>query len=166
MMERCYKPNIKGFDRYGGRGIRVCDRWHHYEAFVADMGQPPPERSIDRIDNDGDYEPSNCRWATMTQQTNNRGVNVRLTHDGRTQTVTEWRRDLGFGRGVIPGRLGRGWSVERALTEPAAERRQLPFNVTKRAEQIGVPEWTLRRRMKRGMTPEQVAQEFRAADSV
>lgn len=72
MMQRCYTPTHVGFKNYGGRGITVCPEWHKFEQFLADMGRRPPARTLDRVDNEGPYAPSNCRWATASQQNQNR----------------------------------------------------------------------------------------------
>lgn len=72
MRQRCNNPNNPGYLDYGGRGIRVCDRWNKFENFLTDMGERPEDRSLDRINNDGNYEPSNCRWATRKTQNNNK----------------------------------------------------------------------------------------------
>lgn len=104
---------------YGARGIGVCERWHTFENFYADMGDPPADHSLDRVDNDRGYEPGNCRWATATTQARNRR-NVRLiTFDGKSQPVDAWSRETGISRNALRSRLAHGWTVERALTEPA-----------------------------------------------
>lgn len=118
MRDRCLNANHPSFACYGGRGINVCERWHKIENFVADMGDPPDGMSLDRIDNDGNYEPSNCRWATRKQQSRNTRQNVVLVHRGQTLCVTEWAEIIGVPRETIYTRLRRGWSVARALTKP------------------------------------------------
>ena len=127
MMQRCGKPKTQNFHRYGGRGISVCDLWHSFEHFYADMGpRPSPDHTLEREDNDRGYEPGNCVWATRDKQYSNRSTNHRLTHNGKTLTVTEWATKLGFQPMTIFSRLKSGWSVERALTTPLipmAERR-------------------------------------------
>jgi hypothetical protein len=109
------------FARYGGRGITVCDRWRHsFENFLADMGmKPSPRHSLDRKENDGNYEPSNCRWALPRDQCNNRNNNTNIEFRGITRTVTEWARELGMHDTTLFMRLYKSkWTVERALTTP------------------------------------------------
>lgn len=119
MMQRCYNPKDCSYKNYGARGIYVCDRWRESPAnFIADMGvRPSPKHSIDRVDNDGPYAPENCRWATKTEQNNNLRTNRILTHNGMTQTVSVWARELGINKRTIRARLDDlGWPVEKALT--------------------------------------------------
>lgn len=118
MRERCLNSKNRAWLRYGGRGIKVCERWTMFANFLADMGDRPAGRSLDRINNDGDYEPGNCRWATNTEQQNNRAVNRTLTLNGMSKTIARWAKDTGIGYTTIMERLRRGWSVKRALTEP------------------------------------------------
>lgn len=126
MKGRCLNPNDDRFSSYGGRGITVCERWMLFENFLADMGERPEGLSIDRIDNDGNYEPSNCRWATASQQMNNRRTNHFLEHGGQRKTVTEWSRNLGVSHEVIRTRIRRGWDVDAALTRPVLHKDDLP----------------------------------------
>lgn len=135
MNQRCRDPNSQGFHRYGGRGIFVCDRWRsrgkgggsdqeQFQAFLADMGpRPSVHHSLDRIDNDGPYSPSNCRWATSRDQSGNKSSNRLLTFRGKTACVAEMARWLGIDATTVASRLRRGWSVEEALLTPADERR-------------------------------------------
>lgn len=122
MRQRCTNPTHSHYSRYGGRGITICERWMTFENFLADMGECEDGMTLDRIDNERGYEPGNCRWATRQQQSNNRGDNVRLTHEGQTKTLAEWGRETGLGKNVILKRLASGWSIERILTEPRVPR--------------------------------------------
>jgi len=118
MHSRCENPRNKGYKDYGGRGIKVCERWASFENFLADMGpRPSLAHSIDRYpNNDGDYEPHNCRWATMREQSNNRRSSRTLTFHDETLTLAEWERRAGLSSGVLHRRLHWGWTVEEALT--------------------------------------------------
>lgn len=120
MISRCCNPNHPAFHNYGGRGIRVCDRWRNsYEAFLADVGRrPAPNLSIDRIDNDGDYEPGNVRWATMTRQNRNKRRTVMATIGNVTKPLADWIDDAGIPRTTFYHRRRRGMSVRDALFTP------------------------------------------------
>lgn len=124
MLSRCRNPNSQKYPRYGARGIKVCDRWKKFENFIEDMGHPPKGASIDRIDNNGDYEPSNCRWATPKEQSNNMSRNIVLEYDGKTMTAAEWEDHLGYNREIISARIRLGWSVERAITQKPRKSRK------------------------------------------
>lgn len=117
-MTRCSNPRQAQWRDYGGRGITVCERWHVFGAFLEDMGERPPGRSLDRIDNNGNYEPSNCRWATSSEQRrNSRQRTAPITAWGRTLLAGEWARLCGIGRTTIEFRIYRlGWSPEEAVT--------------------------------------------------
>lgn len=119
MLARCRNPNHSRFNSYGGRGITVCERWQVFENFVADMGPRPDGATIDRIDNDGNYEPGNCRWATLLEQRlNNRHV-VWLENGGERMPLKHWAQRLGINPASLAGRLRRGWPLEKALTTGA-----------------------------------------------
>ena len=116
---RCDNPKFKAYLRYGGRGITYDPRWASFEAFLADMGEKPQGRySIDRIDNNGDYTKSNCRWATDDQQANNNDHPRLITYVGITQSITRWARQIGMSRLTLSGRLRSGWPTEKAITTP------------------------------------------------
>jgi len=124
MKDRCTNQKAKSYDQYGGRGIRVCNRWlESFPNFLDDMGERPHGMSIDRIDNDGDYEPNNCRWASVEQQGRNRRTNVRLTCNGETLCITEWAERVGIARGTLQKRRDAGWTIEDILTKPVGCKR-------------------------------------------
>jgi hypothetical protein len=117
MKGRCYNENDKKYPRYGGRGIKVCDKWlESFENFYEDMGDRPPRTSLDREDNDGNYEPGNCRWATSKQQSNNMSSNVILTLFDISKNITEWSEILEIPSTMIRKRKKRGWTDEKTLT--------------------------------------------------
>lgn len=119
MLHRCLNSHASDYFRYGGRGIEVCEQWQEsFATFLADMGERPIGRTLDRIDNNGNYEPGNCRWATNQEQTNNKRNLVLLCFDNRTQSIAGWARDLGWSESCIRERLARGLSIETTLTIP------------------------------------------------
>lgn len=118
--ERCMNSYNSGWEHYGGRGIKVCDRWvDSFEAFLADMGpRPSSQHSIDRINTNGNYEPVNCRWATTVEQANNKTNSTRVQAFGVVRTVPDWARSSGLPDHVIRRRLGNGTNPEVAVTKP------------------------------------------------
>lgn len=126
MIARCRYPSFgPSFGRYGGRGIKVCRRWQRsFTAFLRDVGPAPTRHhSIGRIDNDGDYRPSNVRWVTRMEQARNTRASRYLRHRGQTLTIGEWGTRLGINRQTIGMRLDRyRWSVAKALTTPVRGR--------------------------------------------
>lgn len=127
MKERCFNPNSFAYKDYGGRGIRVCDEWLDYEPFHkwSILNNYREGFSIERVDNDGNYEPSNCKWIPISQQASNRRSVRYLTFNGQTMSVTEWGEKLDLKPTNILTRLRRGWTVERALTTPDDYRRKV-----------------------------------------
>ncbi len=163
MLHRCYDKNYPSYPMWGGRGVRVCVRWRHsFLTFLRDMGRRPPNRpgkrdyTLDRIDNDGDYCPQNCRWATPKQQNNNLRSNKRLTFNGVTLNVTQWAEKLGIPRNTIFNRLRLGWSVEQILTIPKRKYGQtlthkgLTLTFPQWSKRVGVPALTIADRLRRG----------------
>jgi|SRR5688572_23683673 len=122
MRQRCCNEQDKSWPHYGGRGIKVCDRWSVFENFLADMGRRPgPKHSIDRINSDLGYSPDNCRWTNWTQQARNRSNNRCVTIFGAPMTLVEASSVAGIPYKSVKGRLQKGWTVERALLTPINE---------------------------------------------
>lgn len=126
MKRRCYDPKCSSYKYYGGRGIKVCDEWNNsFLSFFKDLGyKPSKNHSLDRIDNNKDYMPENCKWSTKSEQVNNRrkfkkqNKIVLLEYNGKKQGIKEWSVELNILVGTIYDRLYRGWSVEKTLSTP------------------------------------------------
>lgn len=117
MLARCRNPRARGYHRYGGRGIKVCERWLKFENFLADVGpRPSKEHSLGRRDNDGDYEPSNVRWETRDEQANTRSTCKFITYGGKTMTLAHWAREIRVKPSTLGSRLHKGMTEEEALT--------------------------------------------------
>jgi hypothetical protein len=121
MKGRCYNKRNPKYPRYGARGIKLHTSWENsFETFLNDMGKRPEDcDSIERLDNDGDYSPSNCKWATAKEQSNNTSENILLDYNDKTQTLEQWCEELGLNYSTTYGRIvTRGWGIERAFTAP------------------------------------------------
>lgn len=122
MKTRCNNPNATQYRYYGGRGIKVCERWDSYANFLADMGHAPRDKTLDRINNDGNYEPKNCRWATHQEQRRNRRGVILVTHGGHTKTLTEWAATLGMPFGTLYRRVVISkWAIDDAFSRSLYE---------------------------------------------
>lgn len=133
MVRRCTDPRHIGWKTYGGRGIKVCQRWlDDIENFITDMGPTWKKGlSIERRENDGNYEPGNCYWATMKQQNNNKSDNRIVEYNGKKQTLTQWADEVGMSCQALKARLDMGWTVHDALYKPLQRRK----NRDKRSKQ-------------------------------
>ncbi len=117
MIQRCTNPNNHKYPRYGGRGIQVCDEWKTFVGFLKDMGDCPKGHQIDRINNDGNYNKDNCRWADIQTQARNRSNNRNIRMNGQTKTMAEWCDNLSISPNMVRMRLHRGWEENEALTK-------------------------------------------------
>lgn len=123
MKRRCFDKNNSEYHNYGGRGIKVCDRWlNSFENFLEDMGKLPFRgATLDRINVNGGYGPNNCRWATMKEQANNTRRSHFITYNGKTKTLSGWADEIGVNYSALENRIRRGWGIEKALTAPIRE---------------------------------------------
>lgn len=119
MIQRCNTPTHQSYKDYGGRGIKVCERWKDFKNFINDMGQRPSDKhSLERVDVNKDYEPANCKWATYKEQANNRRTSRMVTYQGVTEPLKVWTDFLGLDYQLILSRIYRGWSVDKAFETP------------------------------------------------
>lgn len=119
MKGRCNNPNDKAYKYYGGRGIKVCDRWNDFVNFQEDMGADYDDSlSIERINVNGDYKKFNCRWIKFSEQSKNRRTNRKITYKGVTKNINDWAKDLGIKRTTLRMRLDRyGYSIDKTFNE-------------------------------------------------
>lgn len=133
--ERCYNPNSKSYYRYGGRGIKMCDEWlNNYQSFeewCLSHGFQE-ELAIDRINNDGDYSPDNCRFVTLKENNQKRNTTRWYTIDGETKNLQQWCDVYGICRGTVYSRLENGWDIKDALTKPVSKGRDKTSLIGKR----------------------------------
>lgn len=116
MHDRCNLPSVKAYKHYGGRGISVCDRWNNFDIFVKDMGPRPEGGTLDRKDNNGNYEPSNCRWATHKEQMNNMRKNVLIPVNGEMLTIAQASERFFIPYPRLYARIKKGWPVQKAIS--------------------------------------------------
>lgn len=173
MKRRCYETRRRDYKYYGGRGIAVCERWRtSFVNFFADMGPKPfPEAQIERVDNDGNYEKSNCKWATQEEQKQNTRNVRKLTYNGETLSIGEWAKKLGIDRSTLRLRLDKGWPLEEVFSSeisfvPRSTARILTCNgesLTMRAwaRKLGIVHSTIAKRIdKQDWTMEQVIDHY------
>ncbi len=122
MKSRCLDEYNERYRDYGGRGIKICAKWMKFENFFADMGHPPLGKTLERINNNGNYKPNNCIWSTPHEQARNRKNNVILTFRGETMCLKDWATKFGIGYVTLHKRYQAGWTTERLLTEVPQKR--------------------------------------------
>jgi hypothetical protein len=145
MKQRCSNKKLPGWPNYGGRGIRFSSEWEHFAKFLEDMGpKPSPGHSLDRIDNNGPYTKTNCRWATRVEQANNRYHNYLIPDEnGVTKTLTEWAATSSIPRTKIFERLFSGWPLKLALEMPPGYRRKSSERVKSLLREVRDPKRAL-----------------------
>lgn len=155
MRQRCKNPKSDSYARYGGRGIKVCERWDSFENFIEDMYPTYADSlTIERKNNDGNYEPSNCRWATRDEQANNTSRNRYVTLDGLTLTVTAWAKQLDVNQTRFYGLVKQGMTLEEAVTYVRDRRYTLngkTQSLAKWSRELGFDQRTVRKRLARGI---------------
>lgn len=160
MHSRCYNKNNKDYYRYGGRGIIVSKKWHNFDQFVIDMGIRPKNKTLDRINNNKNYNKSNCRWATNTEQQSNKENNIYITHRNKRMTATMWARELKISKATFFTRLNSGWDIEKIIKTKPDKRMNKRYNLNYLGEKyslsslckkLGVVPKTIKRRVRLGL---------------
>lgn len=163
MISRCYDKNDERYKDWGGRGITVCDRWRYsFNNFLKDMGRKPKGKiSIDRINNNGNYSPENCKWSDHYEQANNRRNNVKVTIDNITKTISEWCLVYDLKTSSVFDRINkRGWSPKEALIVPITKSPLIKYNgeiksLYQWSKELKLHPQSVSRCVRKGMTPEE-----------
>lgn len=164
MRQRCHNPNFIYYHNYGGRGITVCDEWQDFHTFEqwAYANDYSDDLTIDRINTNGNYEPSNCRWTTMKVQTNNKRNNRLITYNGKTQTESQWADELGISFTVLRNRLHKGFPLDKAFEDKdLRETDKITYQgktqtISEWARETGVNRKNISRRLERGWSLDKV----------
>lgn len=169
MIRRCTNPENKSYPNYGGRGITVCDRWRNsLETFLEDMGPAPsPSHTIERVDNNGDYCPENCIWATRDVQANNKRNVPLIEHCGGWRTLSDLAQASGVQKGTLRARIQRsGWDVDQAMSTPVIQYRKIviahngeTLTIREWSERTGLARWVIRSRLQKGWSAERTLTE-------
>lgn len=173
MHARCSNPNVQRYSRYGGRGIKVCEHWGKFENFLADMGKMPTRlHSLGRIDNDGDYEPANCRWETRREQANNTSANRFVEKGGERKTISQWADELGVSANRISQRLLHGMPIDKVLsTKKSLTERPIEFGckimlTTEWMRELSIPISSFYFHKRKGRSEEQILEMYARKRSV
>lgn len=161
MKQRCLNPNSPTYPHYGGRGITICDKWREsFDNFLNDMGfRPSKNHSIGRMNNDGPYSPDNCRWESLDEQSKNKRWTQYVDYEGKSVKLIDLCKEKGIKRGLVYGRLKKGWSIEDALNEPPKEHKNVViYGVSKPLYEhlkfYNTKYSTYKYRVEKGWTPE------------
>lgn len=144
MIQRCDNDTHISYDNYGGRGVTVCERWYSFDNFISDMGERPMGFTLDRIDNDIGYSPSNCKWSNRIDQANNRRDNQIITYNGETLSHSQWSQRLFNDMYTVRQRLHLGWSIEDTLTIPKGSKHSKYKHITYNGETLTYTEWSIK----------------------
>jgi len=119
IMRRCYDKKRPAYKYYGARGIKVCNKWLNVVNFISDMGQPKPQMTIERVDNNKNYSKNNCKWATQKEQSRNKRTNYKIKFNGTEKCLVDWAEQFGLKESTLNRRIKKyGWDIEKALTKP------------------------------------------------
>jgi hypothetical protein len=164
MKQRCRDKNHSAYFKYGGRGITFCDRWLNFNNFLCDMGERPTGKTLDRINNNGNYEPTNCKWSTKKEQARNTRKNRYIDFNGKKITIAELSDKIGVNQGVLRGRINNGYSMDKVLSKDLFKRgmKQKYFfkdfsSINDVGKYFGISHQRVSQKLKNGWIPQKTA---------